>query len=309
MTVPFERLDLNLLRVFDVVMEERSVSRAARRLGITQSSTSNALDRLRRTLGDRVLERSGNIMVPTRVAIDLWPHVRSALAQIATGLDSVGAFDPAGMRHTIGIGMDEYSVAVLAPAIEARLRAAAPKVRISFLPGTPDENEGDLFVGQLDLLIGPIWRATPGLERMVLLSETFVGMVDAEHPLLATRTDGTISVEDYVRYPHILVSRRGIVSGNVDAGLRRLGLRRKIVTATPYFVSAPGFLRNTDSILNFGRRLAGRLAGPAGLETFTLPVDVPGFEIGMIWHPRNTEAKSHRWLRGEIAAVAAGMEA
>ena len=309
MTIPFDKLDLNLLRVFDVVMEERSVSRAARRLGITQSSTSNALDRLRRTLGDRVLERSGNVMVPTRAAVEFWPHVRSALAQIATGLDSIGAFDPAAMRQTIGIGMDEYSVAVLAPAIEARLRAAAPKVRISFLPGTPDENEGDLFAGHLDLLIGPIWRATPGLERMLLLSETFVGMVDAKHPLLAARTDGTISVEDYVRYPHILVSRRGIVSGNVDAGLRRLGLRRKIVTATPYFVSAPGFLRDTDLILNLGRRLASQLAGPAGLGTFTLPVDVPGFEVGMIWHPRNTEARSHRWLRGEIAAVAAGMEA
>jgi LysR family transcriptional regulator, mexEF-oprN operon transcriptional activator len=309
MTIPFDKLDLNLLRVFDVAMEERSVSRAARRLGITQSSTSNALDRLRRALDDRVLERSGNAMVPTRAAVELWPHVRSALAQIATGLDSIGAFDPAAMRQTIGIGMDEYSLAVLGPAIEARLRAAAPKVRVAFLPGTPDESEDDLFAGRLDLLIGPVWRATPGLERVVLLGETFVGVADAGHPMFVTRADGMVSVEDYVRYPHILVSRRGIVSGNVDAGLRRLGLRRKIVTATPYFVSAPGFVRDTELILNLGRRLARQLAGPAGLRTFTLPVDVPGFEIGMIWHPRNTEARSHRWLRGEIAAVAAGMGA
>lgn len=305
MPVPIQELDLNLLKVFDMLMEERSVSRAARRLGITQSSTSNALDRLRRALDDRVLERSGNAMVPTRTAIELWPHVQLALAQIVTGLNSVGEFDVAALRQTVSIGMDEYSLAVLGPAIEARLCAAAPRIRLVFLPATPHEDEQALFSGKLDLLVGAAWRPIPGLERSVLLHETFVAVVDADHPLVGARETYTVRIEDYVRYAHILVSRRGYVTGNVDTGLRRLGMRRTIAMTTPYYASAPRFLRGTERILNLGRRLARELTEEVGLRTFEIPVKVPGFDICLFWHPRNARAKPHQWLRSEIETVAA----
>jgi DNA-binding transcriptional LysR family regulator len=135
--------------------------------------------------------------------------------------------------------------------------------------------------------------------------ETFVALVDENHPLAKAGAKGALSVEDYVRYPHILVSARGFVPGNVDAGLQQLGLHREIALTTPYFASAPRFLRGTDFILNMGRRLAGMLSEAAGVRTFELPVAVPGFDICMLWHPRNNSAKAHRWLRGEIEAVAA----
>jgi DNA-binding transcriptional LysR family regulator len=309
MPVPLADLDLNLLKVFDVLMEERSVSRAARRLGITQSSTSNALERLRRALDDRVLERSGNAMVPTRTAIELWPHVQLALAQIVTGINSVGEFDPATLRQTVSIGMDEYSLAILGPPIEARLRAAAPRIRLVFLSATPHEDEQALFGGRLDLLIGPAWRPIAGLDRSVLLHETFVAVVDADHPLVGERGTATLKIEDYVRYPHILVSRRGYVTGNVDDGMRQLGMRRTIATTTPYYASAPRFLRGTELILNLGRRLAREFAEGVGLRTFEIPMKVPGFDICLFWHPRNTRAKPHQWLRREIEAVAADVQA
>lgn len=305
MPVPFEELDLNLLKVFDVLMEERSVSRAARRLGIAQSSTSNALERLRGALEDRVLERVGNSMVPTRTALELWPHVQAALGQILTGLNALSDFDPTGLSETVSIGMDEYSLSLLGPAIEARLSAAAPRIRIAFFPSTPQENEEDLFAGRLDLVVGPAWRPIPGLERTMLMHETFIALVDKNHPILAGQNDSAVSVEDYVRYPHILVSSRGFVPGNVDAGLGRLERRRRVAMTTPYYASAPRFVCGTDLILNMGRRLAEKLAETVGLRTFELPVAVPGFDISMLWHPRNNPAKAHKWLRNEIQAVAA----
>lgn len=307
MPVPFEELDLNLLKVFDVLMEERSVSRAARRLGVAQSSTSNALDRLRGALEDRVLERVGNSMVPTRTALELWPHVQSALGQILTGLNALSDFDPLGFSETVCIGMDEYSLSLLGPAIKARLTAAAPGIRVAFLPSTPQENEEDLFAGRLDFIVGPAWQPIPGLEQIVLMHETFIALVDKNHPILAGRNGSSaVTVEDYVRYPHILVSSRGFVPGNVDAGLDRLERRRKVAMTTPYYASAPHFVCGTDLILNMGRGLAEKLAETVGLRTFELPVAVPGFDICMLWHPRNNPAKAHKWLRNEIQAVAAG---
>ncbi|WP_163273061.1 LysR family transcriptional regulator [Chelativorans alearense] len=298
------QIDLNLLRVFDVLMEERSVSRAASRLGLTQSSTSNALDRLRRSLGDRILEREGNGMVPTRAAIELWPHVQSAIRQIDLGLEALARFNPSRLRATFSIGIDEYSLTLMGAGLMAALKDKAPHVKLAFLPATPQQNAEELFAGALDLIIGPVWQAFPGLERAVLLHETFVGLADAGHPLFRTAKDGSgPSVEDYVRFPHLLVSQRGLVRGNVDAGLHKIGYRRKVAVTIPSYASAPAFLTGSELILNLGRRLAGKVAASAGLKIFALPLDVPGFDIAALWHPRNTASKSHNWLRGQMREV------
>nr|WP_281354906.1 LysR family transcriptional regulator [Chelativorans xinjiangense] len=298
------QLDLNLLRVFDVLMEERSVSRAAARLDLTQSSTSNALDRLRRALGDRVLEREGNGMVPTRSAVELWPHVQSALRQIDMGLEALVRFDPSRLRQTLSIGIDEYSLTLIGGGLMAALKEKAPHAKLSFLSAMPLNDAEQLFAGALDLIVGPVWQSFPGLERAVLLHETFVGLADADHPLLQSAKDNSgVSVEDYVRFPHLLVSQRGFVPGNVDAGLHKIGCRREVAATIPSYASAPAFLSGSELILNLGHRLAGKVAAPAGLKTFALPLDVPGFDIAMLWHPRNTTSKSHHWLREVIREV------
>jgi DNA-binding transcriptional LysR family regulator len=298
------QIDLNLLRVFDVLMEERSVSRAAARLGLTQSSTSNALDRLRQSFGDRILEREGNGMVPTRAAIELWSHVQSAIRQIDMGLEALARFNPSRLRATFSIGIDEYSLTLIGAGLTAALKEKARHVKLSFLPATPQQDAEQLFAGSLDLIVGPVWQAFPGLERVVLLRETFVGVADAGHPLFRIAKDGSgVSVEEYVRFPHLLVSQRGLVRGNVDAGLHKLGHRREVAVTIPSYASAPAFLTGTNLILNLGRRLAGKVAASAHLKTFTLPLDVPGFDIAMLWHPRNAASKSHNWLREQVREV------
>ena len=296
MALTTRTLDLNLLRVFDRLMQERHVSRAADRLGLTQSSTSNALDRLRQALGDRVLERQGNTMVPTRVAHDLWPHVQEALRALEIGLNELEHFDPAEHRQQFQIGVDEYSLHLWGDPILRAVRGQAPHVQLAFHPASFQADEEALLTGALDLIIGPIWQASPGLERRQLSREGFAGLVAADHPISRTGTGGP-TLGDYLRFPHILVSARGIVAGNVDAGLAAGGQTRQIVCAVPYYANAPEFLAGSDAILNLGRRLARKMATLHGLHKFDLPLDVPEFEIAMLWNRRNTPSQAHGWLR------------
>ncbi len=301
-------LDLNLLRVFDVLMQERHVSRAADRLGLTQSSTSNALDRLRNALDDRVLERQGNRMVPTRAALDLWPHVQASLQALEVGLNGLEVFDPREHLQQFSIGVDEYSLHLWGDQILQTVRVEAPHVQLAFLPATYQSDADALLAGTLDVIIGPIWQASPELERQPLTRESFVGLVAADHPI-AMAKETAPGIDTYLAYPHILVSPRGIVPGNVDAGLAAIGRERRIVCAAPFYANAPEFLADSDAILNLGSRLAHKMAALHRLHLFELPIEVPGFEIALLWSRRNTASQAHGWMRQVIRRCAGTSDA
>lgn len=296
-----QTLDLNLLRVFDTLMRARHVSRAADRLGLTQSATSNALERLRQALGDRLLERQGNRMVPTRAALDLWPHVQDALAALEAGLSGFDDFSPGTHAGRFAIGIDEYSLHLWGADALRAVSQQAPAVSIAFLPASFQTHEEALLNGDLDLIIGPVWQATPGLERQLLCHEEFTGLVARDHPLAKADRPG---LDDYLAHSHVLVSPRGIVPGNVDAGLAAIGRVRRVSCAVPFYANAPEFLLGSDAILNLGRRLAARMAGLYPLATFDLPLAVPGFDIAMLWTRRNTASPAHAWLRGAVGSCA-----
>ena len=290
----FDRLDLNLLRVFAVLMEERSVSRAAPRLGLTQASASNALARLRLALGDRVLERQGNAMVPTRRALDLWPEVDRALAALRAAVEAEATFDPAGLDAEVTVGIDEYSLWLLGPALIADLRAAAPGLRLRLVPGWPAELSETLFEGPSDRLVGSVWQDLPGLRTAPLYEEDFVAVTADAAPLDRAA---------YVARPHLLYSLHGIVPGSLDWRLAQIGEHRLVQVAVPYLSAAPRLLPGTDLILNVGRRLGASLARDEGLAMHELPVPETGFAVAMVWHPRNDPSVLHRWLRDRLAAA------
>ena len=294
-------LDLNLLRVFDAVMTERSVSAAAMRLGLTQPSTSNALERLRQTLGDRLLERQGNTMVPTRAALDFWPHVADALASVDAGLEVLNTFDPGHVAAEVRIGVDAYAAAVLAARIVARIADQAPGIRIAFLPASPHEDEDALLAGRLDLIIGPVWKPTPGLERDLLMHEDFVCLHRPDHPAM---TEG-LTLKAYTDTPHLLYSQVGIVEGNVDMGLEQIGLAREVHVSVPFESAVADMLKGTDMLMNVGRSLGQQLARQHGLTIAEVPVAVPGFDLGIVWARMNRRSKLHSWLRTAVADAAA----
>ena len=292
--------DLNLLVVFDRLMQTRSVTGAARLLGLTQSSVSAALNRLRAATGDRLLERRGNAMVPTRTAVSVWPEIRAAITAIETSLARLGDFEPGRHTATIRLGIDEYTLIVLGHALFRSLRASAPNAGIEILPIRVPASEDALNEGSIDMAVGASWTPLRGLRVERLFAEQFACLVDLNHPTIGRAP----SLAAYLAVPHILVSSIGQVPGNVDAVLTRRGLHRRIGVTVPYLLAAPRLLAGSDMLFNTGRRLAEQVAAWYPVRLVEPPIRIPGFSIAMIWHPRNSDSPAHRWLRGEVLAAA-----
>lgn len=297
--INISKLDLNLLRTFVVLMEERNVSRASERLSITQSAASNALERLRDSLNDRIMVREGRVMQPTNAALVLWPKISQALADIDSALEAYRDPDPATMQHRFNIGIDQYSMLLFGNSLVEKIQAIAPGVTLAFHVADPSRYTEQLTRAEVDLLVVPVWQSLPELVSRTLYSEKFVGLMRKGHPL-----DGLkMTPKRYVAYPHLLVSSRGIVEGNVDAGLRHKNLQRIVNLSIPWFDTAPGYLMYTDSLLNMGRRLSLKMLQRYPIVQFDLPLDVPGFDVCMLWHPRSTTDPHHAWMREQLHSV------
>lgn len=299
------QIDLNLLLVFDRLMETRSVTGTAQAMGARQSSVSAALNRLRALTGDRLLERAGNRMIPTQTALLIWPDIRAALASIETGLGRISLFDPATGTATFRIGFDEYSAIVVGAALAAAVRPVAPQCRIEMLPIPPPSADIELSQSRLDVSVGASWAPIPGVQIEHLFAEEFVCLVDRRHPCAA----GGLTLDDYLSFPHLLVSSIGRVTGNVDAALTQRGLERRVSMTVPFLLAAPQMILGSDMILNVGRRLAGTFAKWYPVSVLEPPLPIPGFSVAIAWHPRNTGSAAHRWLRGQIAAATASSAA
>ncbi|MBR0555496.1 LysR family transcriptional regulator [Ciceribacter sp. L1K23] len=292
-------LDLNLLRAFDALMRYESVTAAAAELGLTQSSTSNALDRLRKALGDRILERRGNRMIPTRVAVALWPEIAAALGTIEAALAATRAFDPGSASGTFRVGMDAYATAFAGVRLAAVVAREAPAMRLEILPVSHPDEETPLNQGRLDLFIGSAWRPLASIVSATLFPEDFVAVVAPGHPL----AQGSADLETYLAHDHILTSPRGSVAGNVDAALEALGHRRHVSLVCPTFDTSARAAAEGLGIFTCGRRLAEIYTREFDLRAMELPLSVPGFSLTMEWMRRNSNAADLAWLRSRILDV------
>src|SRR5262245_779982 len=297
-------LDLNLLVVFDRLMHSRSVTATARMLDLTQSSVSAALNRLRAATGDRLLERQGNVMVPTRTALAIWPELRTAIALIEASLVRLDTFDPRTAAK-IRVGCDEYTFIVLGQELVRSIRREAPLGGIEVLPLRVPDAEDALNEGTVDVALGASWTPMLGLRVDRLFDEQFTCIVDVNHPTIR----GTLTIDAYLSVPHLLASSIGRVPGNVDDVLIRKGLQRRIGATVPYLLAAPQLLAGSDMIFHAGRRFAARVAAWYPVKLIEPPIRIPSFSIAMIWHPRNTESAAHRWLREQVLATVKAMPA
>jgi DNA-binding transcriptional LysR family regulator len=293
-------LDLNLLRVLDALMRRRSVTAAAQDLGLTQSSVSNCLNRLRAALDDRLLERQGNTMVPTRLAQDLWPEIAAGLERIDGGLATLSTFAPATATTGFRIGMDDYAVMVLGANLSEYVTRTAPGVHLEIQPHAHPGVTDPLLTGQLDLFVGAAWQPAPEFAAAPLFEEEFVGLVGAHHPLT---TAHEVTMVDFLSHKHVLTSSRGRTCGNVDAGLSRTGCAREVSVVVPTFEAAARIAAGGQLIFCCGRRLAKQLALSHGLFAFDLPLIVPGFGIRMLWNRRDDRAPRLAWLRTILTSL------
>jgi DNA-binding transcriptional LysR family regulator len=319
-SVHFDSLDLNLLKVFEALMEERSATRAGARLGLTQSAISHALNRLRYVLKDELFVRGPDGMQPTERAAEIAPRLRQGLLQLQLAL-APSEFIPASSDRRFTITCTEYAGAVLIPAFLARLRTEAPHASLTVLPSNLGVAE-TLRSGRADLAIGSFRRFPEWFVGEKLLRETRVWALSADHP--AARD--ALTIERLAELPHLVISATGedehAIEGYVaDHGLERLvtrsdagvlqgvfaahGLRRNVAMTTPHFLAALAAVSQSDIAALLPRRLATAFVGRYRLALFEPPYPSPPIEVMSLWHRENGDQPAIAWMRRLLREVAA----
>lgn len=294
------RHDLNLLPVFVTLMEERSVTRAAERLGITQPALSNALARLRVMLQDQLFIRERYGIQPTPIALELAPVIMEALAKIDAAILGQQDFDPACAERLFTIAPNSYVEFVLVPAIVARLRDVAPGIRLRLTPYGTDLAETGVVSGTTALVLGRIVDPPDNLVVQHLMDESLACVVRAGHP----QVGDSLSRAQFERMKHVNVLPPGRLRVGLFQALERQGLRREVAVSVTHFLAAPEMIAATDYCATLPRLICRRLAQDPRLKVLPSPVDLGSFPVEMAWHGRYRSDPAHRWLRGLIAEVA-----
>lgn len=287
-------LDLNLLVALDALLQTRSVTAAARRLGLSPSAMSRTLSRLRAVLDDPVLVPAGRIMVPTLHAQRIAERVRSLNADIHTVLRPPPEVDIANLSRDFTIRANEAFVLRHAARLAASVAEAAPYVRLRFAP-KPDKDIQPLREGLVDLDIGVISGDGAELRAQTLYHDVFMGIVRTGHPLL----DGPVTPERYAAWGHVVSSRRGHFTGPVDAALAALGLSRRVNIVVPSFPAVVAVAAVSD-LIGLAPRSFCQTGPDMKTVTFDLPVSAPAITVSQIWHPRMDADAGHRWLRSQV---------
>ncbi|ARF54364.1 LysR family transcriptional regulator [Streptomyces gilvosporeus] len=291
-------IDLNLLTALDALLEEESVTAAADRLGLSGPAMSRALGRIRRTLGDPVLVRAGRHMVPTPRALEIRAEVRQLVEAAHMVLTPAAPADPARLSRVFTINANDLFVTALGPPLVARVATEAPGVVLRFL-GESHVDVPILRDGAADLELGIIDSREPEIRTQELFTEHGVAVVREGHPL----TTGTLTARRYADAPHVNFSRRGRLTGPIDAALAARGLRRKVVATVPTFAATLMMIRDSDAVGLANERTAASTIRALGLRTLPIPLDLPPMTMEMAWHPRQEADAGHRWLRGLVRAV------
>lgn len=290
----FRGTDLNLLVTFLVLMRERNVTRAAERLLLGQSAVSAALARLRKRFGDPLLVRSGQGMAPTPRAEALAQEIAPLLNRLAGLMRAGPGFDPARTERSFTLGMPDNIEVFLLPALLARAQAEAPGARFVLRPTDLHSGPGMLETGAIDLGLSVFGELPVSWgRRLDLATVGFACLYDGARLGIAS----PMPLEQYLALPHILVSFRGDLSGDVDAALAEEGLSRHVVMATRTFSVLPSLLRRTRTVATLPSFAAAAMAMDAGLTTSPPPIRVKPFIESMVWHVRTEADPAQRWLR------------
>ena len=299
-------MDLNLLSALDVLIAERSVTRAAKILGLSASAMSRTLTRLRDVIGDPLLVRAGRDMVLTPHAEALRTRTRSAVLEVQALLSMApSTIDLVTVRRTFRIRANEAFVEVFGATLIAEVAAQAPLVRLHF-SGKPDRKSAYLRDGDADLEIGVVENMGPEVRVRALFRDNYVGVVRGGHPL---SMDGAVSAARYVAFPHVSTPHVERIAYMLDAGLHDQGLQRTVAAVVQGFPAALAVACASDLVallpasfmLAFQRPMTA--AATAGPHIFELPVPIEGFSISLMWHPRGDADPAHRWLRELIVAA------
>ena len=299
--------DLNLLVAFDVLLRELNVTRAAEQLFVTQSAMSHSLHRLRQQLDDPLLVKTPTGMKPTERALTLIGPVRALLIEMEQIIQPPLEFKPAISKRRFVLAATDYLEILLLPGLFALIEQMAPGIDIhvkrteSSFPLTELEN------GNLDVVLGfeSVLNPPADLNCNQLFRDRMACVVRQDHPTIRQAPD----LEQYLTTPHMLISRTGSPIGLIDQKLTEMGLERHIKLNVPHFLSAPMIVAQTDMILSLPYRIAEQFKKSAALTIFPVPLDLPSYDLVMIWHLLREKDPAHRWLRDCILTISRDMSA
>lgn len=291
-------LDPNLLVAFDVLLEQRSVTRAAEQLGITQSAMSHRLRRLREHFDDPLVVPGRDGLVPTELARAVAVPLHRALVDLRNAVEAPRTFDPKRSQREFVVAGSDYGEFVSMPYVLDRLGEQAPSVTVR------SEGYGPTLLKQLeegavDLAIGPALPGVAGFRRRSLLTEGFVVAVRKGHPLVRRRP----TLKRYLQLAHLLVAPRGNPGGVVDDWLAERQLKRRVVLRVRHFAPAGFIVARSDLVWTAPEFLAAQAAEYVDLQLFEPPFEVPAVESFLTWHERFQNDPAHRWARELIVEV------
>lgn len=299
-------LDLNLLRVFDALMRERSATRAGERIGLSQPAVSAALNRLRHLVGDQLFVRRGNDMVPTPRAEDLAVPVRNALAEIEKAFAGGVAFDPARAERTFTfMGADFFSMRLM-PALARRVSAIAPGVILRLLDSARGDVDRLLQEDLIDAALERPLQVPDWISSELLFRSPFLIIAARGNPQLAGIAAGeTIPLDLFCAMSHAIRSIDGSLNGFIDGALEAIGRHRRVVLALPHFHGIALSVAASGLIAAVPKQVADILPKDLGLSVYRPPVAMPEPEVRMYWHARHDDDPAHRWIRAEILSALA----
>ena len=299
----FLTLDLNLLRVFDAVMTEQNLTRAAGRLAMTQPAVSNAVKRLREALGDELLIRTAHGVKPTTRAESLWPAVRRALSELEEAV-APRSFELAKAHATFRMAMADATAALLLPRLVRLIESDAPGIDIRMVPLTTREPRPMLLRGDIDLAIGFFPGVVAQLQGATdtpirherLYRGQYVCVMRKAHPL----ANKELTLDTYCNADHLLVSFSGRARGLVDDALLSVNRERRILLTVNQFFTAGKVVTASDLLMVLPRHLIEATGMTDALIAKDLPFAMPDVHIDMLWHERDARSPGHRWLREQL---------
>ena len=300
----FRTLDLNLLRVFDVVMAERNLTRAAERLSLTQPAVSNALKRLREAVGEDLLTRSAHGVIPTPRAEALWPEVRSALGRLR-GVLAPGEFDPQADAINFRITMADATAALFMPQLVAQIEQSGAQANLRSLPLTTrdpsallERGDADIAVGFFPDTVAALLAQGDGalLRRQRLNEGEYTCVMRRGHPLAKQ----PLTLDAYCAAHHLLVSLSGRDHGLADQVLAALNRTRRVVLTVNQYFTAGRVVANSDLLTVLPAYFIESTGYRDQLVSRPLPFALPSLHLEMLWHIRNDRSSAHQWLRARL---------
>lgn len=292
-TMNVSRIDLNLLRAFDAILLERSVTTAGERVGLTQPAMSNALARLRAAFGDPLFVRTPDGMQPTPFARAIADPVRQALGLIDAALASPTGFDPSTSERVFRFNMSDIGEMVFLPPLLERLHRVAPGVRVEAVSLPQDEIEEALASGGIDLALGALPGAAPPVRSRRLFRDAYLTLMRADHPAIGARLTRRLFLEA----SHAVVSSIGTGHQVVESALVAAGLHRRIALRVPHFMVVPMIVARTDLVATLPGRIARGFAQMGNFKALAPPVRIAPADVRVHWHERFTEDAGNRWMR------------